>query len=94
MGYRIELDEIELNLTLIKGINEAVVIHYNLNNTSKLCCALSLNNKKINETKIVDELKKKLPSYMIPYEFDFYEILPKNRNGKIDRNFIKKKFSR
>ncbi len=91
MGYRIELDEIELTLTSLKYINEAIVIHDTSNNLSKLFCAVSTLKNNIKENEIINFLKKKLPSYMIPHKFLFFENLPKNRNGKIDRKKIKLK---
>ena len=41
----------------------------------------------INEIK--EELKNKIPQYMIPSKIKLMKILPKNANGKIDRKKLK-----
>ena len=43
-----------------------------------------------NEIKLLNDLRTKIPSYMIPDKIYYHETIQKNRNGKIDRNGIKK----
>ena len=38
---------------------------------------------------ITSRLKEKLPAYMIPNKFIKLDYMPKNKNGKIDRNLLK-----
>jgi D-alanine--poly(phosphoribitol) ligase subunit 1 len=40
---------------------------------------------------IKKELAEKLPAYMIPKRFTFYQELPMTPNGKIDRKQIREK---
>ena len=88
MGYRIELDEIELALTSLNYVNEAIVVYKNKNNFSRLICAISFLKQNFDEKTIIKSLKKIIPSYMIPNKFLFFKDLPKNPNGKIDRKKI------
>ena len=87
-GYRVEISEVEANFYKLKFIRQCVVYlrkkdGYNFT----LCAAVSLSkkDKKNNETLIRYQLKKYLPSYMIPKKINIYKSLPLNINGKIDR---------
>jgi D-alanine--poly(phosphoribitol) ligase subunit 1 len=88
MGYRIELEEVESALFRQTYITEVCCIHKYENGFSKIIAYLSINE----ETpilKIKADLAKYIPNYMIPTELNFLDALPKNRNGKIDRNKLR-----
>ena len=87
MGYRIELLDIENNLLKIDGINEAVVVPKYMGNTKivgsiKAFITVSYD---IDIEYIKSELKKRLPSYMIPKSIIKIGKIPINENGKYDR---------
>jgi D-alanine--poly(phosphoribitol) ligase subunit 1 len=44
----------------------------------------------INTDKIINELKTKLPSYMLPSGIHFVPLFPLNTNGKTDRKALEK----
>lgn len=91
MGYRIELNEIELSLNQIKGVNEAMVFTNSINNlTNKITAVVSIKNKKLKKEVIYNALKKQLPYYMIPSNIFMVSNLLKNSNNKIDRVKLKK----
>lgn len=91
MGYRIELNEIELSLNQIKNVNEAIVFVSSVNNyNNKIIAVISIKNKRLNKEMIYKELRKKLPYYMIPSNIYLVSNLIKNANNKIDRTKIKK----
>ncbi|PFY41743.1 amino acid adenylation domain-containing protein [Bacillus toyonensis] len=85
-GHRIELAEIEHALCGIENINDAVVIK---EGEDKLK-AFYTSKSKINITHIINILKKKLPSYMIPELYRRLETLPFTQNGKVDRKKLEK----
>lgn len=58
----------------------------------KIICA-AIEGKKINERNVVEKLKKKLPSYMIPKELKILRKFPVNKNNKVDRTVLKKIFT-
>lgn len=83
MGHRIELGEIENKLECIKEIQRA-------------CCLFEQNkiiafyDGVIEKKLIIRELKKDLPVFMVPNIFIQIDGFPLTKNGKIDRNELKK----
>jgi D-alanine--poly(phosphoribitol) ligase subunit 1 len=91
MGYRIELDEIENAFNAIDFIKEAAVIYVN-NEKYQSKIIACIKSDTFSEEEINFELSKYLPRYMIPDKYDFFDILPKNNSGKIDRLKLKTKY--
>ena len=92
MGYRIELDEIELALNRLDGVSQAAVVHGKINGISQIIAAISPEYKtktELDEKTVRRNLKEIIPDYMIPTKMFFQDILPKNPNGKVDRRALK-----
>lgn len=94
-GYRIELGDIESNLLNISGISSCCALpNYDSDNKVKSITAFVVSNSVSDEKEYAKflkaELKKYIPSYMIPKKFRFLEKLPMNNNGKVDRKELKK----
>lgn len=88
MGYRIELEEIENALNSLEYIKESAVVYIDNRNTkAKIIACICSSNK--DSDNINNELKNFLPLYMMPDIFLYYDQLPKNQNGKIDRNELR-----
>lgn len=90
-GFRIELEDIESNLRRVQNINNAVVFpSYKGDKISHLVAFVTLENDNglsnlKNSILIKDELKRYIPSYMIPRNIKIIKEFPINTNGKIDR---------
>lgn len=86
MGYRIELEEIETALNALDGVFESACIYTATTDGGLIfgCVASQLS-----EEQLLNELRQKLPVYMIPNSMKIYNSLPKNQNGKIDRQALK-----
>jgi D-alanine--poly(phosphoribitol) ligase subunit 1 len=90
MGYRIELEEIEAGFNSLKNIKECGVIYEKINeDLGQIIAFISLNDT-TDPSFITEEIRKILPSYMIPKEVHIIKELPKNQNGKIDRKALYK----
>lgn len=94
-GYRIELGDIESNLLNISGISSCCALpNYDSDNKVKSITAFVVSNSVSDEKEYAKflkaELKKYIPSYMIPKKIRFLEKLPMNNNGKVDRKELKK----
>ena len=90
MGYRIELEEIEAGLNAIEGVKESAVVYQPLGPGLGNIIAFVALDSGIESSFVVEEIKKKVPDYMVPRKVVPMDILPKNRNGKIDRVELKK----
>ncbi|WP_133884458.1 non-ribosomal peptide synthetase/type I polyketide synthase [Glycomyces sp. NRRL B-16210] len=86
-GYRIELSEIELVLQGCAGVVEAVVIHTNERNDSRLT-AFYTGESAPAEAELRQFLLGKLPRYMVPQRLNRMRELPLTSHGKVDRKLL------
>ena len=93
MGYRIELEEIEAAFVTLEGVDEVAVVYRRdergLGQINAYVGTSSLNSDK----DILKDIKSIVPPYMVPKTVRFLPILPKNRNGKIDRKRLQEQES-
>jgi D-alanine--poly(phosphoribitol) ligase subunit 1 len=87
-GYRIELGEIEHALGRIAGVDEAVALHSTRDGISTIIAVIA-TRRDLTATAVRKELAQFVPAYMVPARVEIVEQLPKNANGKIDRNLLK-----
>ena len=89
-GYRIELGDIELNINKIKGVKDcAVIASFDENNTVKTIKAFVVVEDSIyDENYVKDELKKLIPSYMLPKTIKIIDSIPVTCNNKLDRKAL------
>ena len=78
-GYRIELDEIEEQLSKLDGVKESAVIF-------KDDMIIAYITGECNNPK--EKLAKRLPEYMIPSIIERLEYMPLTQNGKIDKKAL------
>ena len=88
MGHRIELEEIEIHLNAVEGVTRASCL-FDENRNKIVACYAGAPDR----AEIVEELKKSLPKYMIPNVFLRMEALPLNKNGKIDRQELRRMYA-
>lgn len=80
MGHRIELGEIDANVSAVEGVRQA-------------CCIFSRTDGKLvlfytgrlDKAALMGALKTKLPRYMLPNKVILMERLPLTATGKLDR---------
>jgi len=86
-GFRIELGEIESALREQPGVKQAVVMMRNLQGDNRLLAYVVMEgNRKPEELR--DELRKRLPEYMVPTGWSSLTSLPLTPNGKLDRKAL------
>ena len=84
MGHRIELEEIESVLGSVSTVEHA-------------CCFFDEEKGKIvafyvggnDKKQILNDMKQKVPEYMLPNILRCVESLPLTKNGKTDRRLIR-----
>ncbi|OAB26486.1 hypothetical protein PMSD_25195 [Paenibacillus macquariensis subsp. defensor] len=87
-GYRVECGEIENVLQAYEPLKECVVIAVEDSGTNKLLCfyeALENSEGTDHVSQMKEQLKQRLPQYMMPAHFLEVNHLPKTNNGKMDR---------
>lgn len=87
MGYRIELEEIEIAISQIRQVSQCAVIYIRTQTAYGKLVAYVAGST--DEQQIRDNLKMTLPEYMIPSKIVLMNALPKNPNGKVDREFLR-----
>ena len=80
MGHRIELSEIEVQMTAVAGVERALCAY--LEDKGKI---LAFYTGLAEKNDIIAALRELLPAYMIPNIFMRVDAMPLNKNGKIDR---------
>lgn len=89
MGYRIELEEIEAALNALPGVIQSAVVHQkSARRGSGVIVAHVAADPPPAEAEIRQGLRAVLPEYMTPHRVVFHPRLPKNANGKVDRQAL------
>src|SRR5207247_6411826 len=90
-GHRIELGEIEAALLALKGVSASVVVARQDGGGDKRLVAYLVagpGGAVPTTTELREQLKVKLPEYMVPSAFVELEALPLTGNGKVDRKAL------
>jgi acyl-coenzyme A synthetase/AMP-(fatty) acid ligase len=94
MGYRIELAEIETNLSSHPQVRDvAVLLEPTGSEGLTELVAFIESEVDIELSDLRKYLEKRIPSYMIPKRFVRMDSLPRNDRGKIDREEILRRYS-
>lgn len=91
LGYRIELQDIEANLSHLEYIDTCVAIYDEEKDQIILFVVLSEVVRELSYV-LLNDAKKLLQSYMIPNKVIEIEKMPLNNNGKIDRLALKEMY--
>ena len=86
MGHRIELEEIEQSINKIPGVLRSCCL---MNEKRQQLVAFYFGSTSPDDVRV--ELKKSVPVYMVPHKILQTDEMPLNKNGKTDRDFLRKK---
>lgn len=90
-GYRIELDEIALQLEAHHSVVQAVVLVKTKNHQRHLACYILLEQgNNLSDINLYHYLKTTLPHYMVPKFYYQIDALPVTENGKVDKKLLLK----
>jgi amino acid adenylation domain-containing protein len=89
-GMRVELGEIEQAVLDLRGIQAAVVVGAaGSNGDMRLTAYVVLKDEiQFSRTAILDHLRLRLPSHMVPHGIVLLKTLPQTRTGKVDRTAL------
>lgn len=89
MGYRIELEEIEHALVKLPQVDQAAVVYHRVSSAYGKVVGFVASKNDLDSREILGHLSNFLPDYMIPNKIIVIPELPKNSNGKVDRQKLK-----
>ena len=90
-GYRVDLNEIDNNVKKLNSIDLSYSYLSGGNKNPYIVTVFSSENKEfINSVKKIIQIN--LPTYMVPKKIFQIKKIPFNKNGKIDRIFLKKRY--
>ncbi|MDB5084038.1 MAG: lchAB, partial [Bacilli bacterium] len=89
-GYRIELSEIEAQLTRLPSVKAATVADVQDAHGNTLLCAYVVSADKLRVESLQSDLARMLPEYMVPQYWVKVDALPLTPNGKVDRRALPK----
>ena len=88
MGFRIELGEIEVAANAIGGVTSACCLY---DHGREQLCLFYQGPEKM-DREVIMALKAALPRFMMPSRLYYFEKLPENRTGKIDRAALRQTY--
>ena len=89
-GFRIELKEIESVLRDQKDVKDCAVIAHTDETGDKSIHAYVVSSKQLDLAKVREQLKEKLPEYMLPSYMMQIDEIPLTGNGKLNRKALPK----
>jgi amino acid adenylation domain-containing protein len=89
-GQRIEMDEVELALAACPGVGEVVVLlrGNNAANQHLAACYSGLGGPAPDTKLVTEHLANTLPAAACPKQLQALDRLPRNLNGKVDKNAL------
>jgi D-alanine--poly(phosphoribitol) ligase subunit 1 len=94
-GYRVEISELEYHAAAIPGVLDAVaIVSSNERQDQQELNLVYTAEKEMDTDTIMSFLETKIPSYMLPAYVFYFDSIPYNLNGKIDKKAITEQLSR
>ncbi|MDO5134876.1 MAG: amino acid adenylation domain-containing protein [Eubacteriales bacterium] len=90
MGHRIELGEIEGAMDSLSYVERSCCIY----DSEKEKIYLFYQAKENCDREIARDIQRLLPKYMCPNRYVFLEHMPLNKNGKMDRGYLRSEYIR
>ena len=89
MGYRVELEEIDAHLRTVSGADVVGSIAWPLTDSGARGIVSFVHASGIDSEQVIDALKGRIPSYMLPSRVIALNEMPLNSNGKVNRHALR-----
>ena len=88
LGHRVELGEIEAVVRHASGMHGVVAVGWPRTPSGYGGIEVFIEGVSVDIERLRDAIATRLPDYMVPRRFHFMNRLPRNVNGKFDRNVM------
>lgn len=89
MGYRVELEEIDAHLRTVTGADIVGSIAWPIDNGAARGIVSFAHAHSIDAEEVIEALKGRIPSYMVPSRVVALEQMPLSSNGKVNRHALR-----
>ncbi len=89
MGYRVELEEIDAHLRTVSGADVVGSIAWPVTDGGARGIVSFVHAASIDSEQIIDTLKSRIPSYMVPSRVIALKEMPLSNNGKVNRHALR-----
>jgi len=90
LGHRVELGEVECAVRQASGLDGVVAFGWPMTASGAEAIEVFLQADAFNVKSLLDDLKTRLPPYMVPRNIRLLSHFPLNANGKFDRGALLK----
>ncbi|MGA9772072.1 MAG: amino acid adenylation domain-containing protein, partial [Blastocatellia bacterium] len=88
-GYRVEVEEVEREMEEVEGIKEAVVEVKEVGGEKRLVGYVVVEEgAEVREERVKEEMRKRMPEWMVVWRVMEVERMPLTVNGKVDRRAL------
>ncbi|MGA9772853.1 MAG: phosphopantetheine-binding protein, partial [Blastocatellia bacterium] len=88
-GYRVEVEEVEREMEEVEGIKEAVVEVKEIGGEKRLVGYVVVEEgAEVREERVKEEMRKRMPEWMVVWRVMEVERMPLTVNGKVDRRAL------
>ena len=87
-GYRVELGEVEAAIRDAAGVETAVALGWPLTDTGADGIVGFMTPTPLDAIAVIEQMKQRLPGYMVPRSVHVVARFPLNTNGKVDRKAL------
>ena len=95
-GFNVHPKEVETEIDAIPGVLESAVIGIPDADFGEAVTAVAIRQEgaEISEPEVLQALRSRLAKYKLPKRVHFVVELPRNAMGKVQKNLLRKQFSR
>ncbi len=88
LGNRVELEEVEAHLREICGSDSVAAVAWPVENGLAQGIRAFVSNVNIAAAQVREEMRRRLPSYMVPSQVQTLSAMPLTASGKVDRKAL------
>ncbi len=90
LGHRVELGEIEAAVRSASGLDGVIALGWPVSSSGADGIEVFLQTDEFDTAELIQRLKSRLPTYMVPRNIRTMSHFPLNANGKFDRGVLVK----